>query len=50
MLTVTRVVDSFVTYCPQPTVFNWEDHYYTVTAPGDLTVTNCPCTIETVCC
>lgn len=48
VLTITHVVDSFVTYCPQPTIFTWEEEEYTATAPTHLTITNCPCTIEAV--
>jgi hypothetical protein len=44
----TMVVDSFVTYCPKPTVFHHKDECYTAKTPGPVTVTNCPCTITTV--
>lgn len=47
-ITTTIVVNSFVTYCPQPTVFTWKDVCYTAKTPGPVTVTNCPCTITTV--
>lgn len=47
-ITTTIVVNSFVTYCPEPTVFTWKDVCYTAKTPGPVTVTNCPCTITTV--
>jgi hypothetical protein len=47
-VTTTIVVNSFVTYCPRPTVITHKDHCYTAKTPGPLTITNCPCTITTV--
>ena len=47
-LTITTVLDSFVTYCPEPTVFTYNDECYTAMTPGELTITNCPCTVESV--
>lgn len=47
-ITTTIVVNSFVTYCPKPTVITWKDQCYTAKQPGPLTITNCPCTITTV--
>lgn len=47
-ITTTIVVDSFVTYCPVPTVITWKDVCYTAKTPGPVTITNCPCTITTV--
>lgn len=47
-VTTTVVVNSFVTYCPEPTVFTYKDVCYTAKKPGPVTVTNCPCTITTV--
>lgn len=46
-VTTTLVVNSFVTYCPQPTVITWKDQCYTAKKPGPITITNCPCTITT---
>lgn len=43
------VVDAFVTYVAQPTTFTFQEKCYTATTPGDVTVTNCPCTVQTVC-
>lgn len=47
-ITTTIVVNSFVTYCPKPTVITWKDVCYTAKTPGPVTITNCPCTITTV--
>lgn len=47
-ITTTIVVNSFVTYCPVPTVITWKDVCYTAKTPGPVTITNCPCTITTV--
>lgn len=44
----TIVVNSFVTYCPQPTVITYKDVCYTAKSAGPVTITNCPCTITTV--
>ncbi|KAG6366481.1 hypothetical protein INS49_000658 [Diaporthe citri] len=46
-ITTTIVVNSFVTYCPVPTVITWKDVCYTAKTPGPVTITNCPCTITT---
>ncbi|KAH8173370.1 hypothetical protein LIA77_07625 [Sarocladium implicatum] len=43
--TTTRVVDEYVTYCPEPTTFEFNNHKYIVTAPTTLTITDCPCTV-----
>jgi hypothetical protein len=42
---VTEVVDSYVTYCPAPTEITHGEKTYTVTEPGTVTITDCPCTI-----
>jgi hypothetical protein len=42
---VTEVVDKYVTYCPEPTEITHGDKTYTVTEPGTVTITDCPCTI-----
>lgn len=47
-ITTTIVVNSFVTYCPVPTVITYKDVCYTAKTPGPVTITNCPCTITTV--
>lgn len=47
MVTVTSVVESFVTYCPEATAITTNGNTYTAPAGGYITVTNCPCTITT---
>lgn len=47
-VTATVVVESFTTYCPEPTTLTYNEVRYTVTEPTILTVTDCPCTITTV--
>lgn len=49
IVTVVTVVDRFLTYCAESTVFAWGPKVYSVTAPATLTITDCPCTITTVC-
>lgn len=44
----TVVVTALTTYCPEPTVLCTNDACHTLTAPGTLTITDCPCTIATV--
>lgn len=47
--TITTVVDVFVSYCAEVTTFTVNDVCYTATTPGQyITVTDCPCTVETV--
>jgi hypothetical protein len=43
---VTEVVESYTTYCPAPTEITHGDKTITVTKPGIVTITDCPCTIE----
>lgn len=56
--TVVTVVDRFLTFIPEPTELTWFPGAgtkrgigvtYRVTAAGTVTVTDCPCTITTVC-
>ncbi|KAK5660238.1 hypothetical protein OQA88_12772 [Cercophora sp. LCS_1] len=49
--TVVTVVDRFLTYCPEPTVFVWAGRTYSVDAPATVTISDCPsgCTIATDC-
>ncbi|CAN8105882.1 unnamed protein product [Discula destructiva] len=48
--TITTVVDYFVTVCAEPTTFYVSDECYTATSSNQpVTVTNCPCTVESVC-
>ncbi|KAH8169200.1 hypothetical protein LIA77_11326 [Sarocladium implicatum] len=42
---VTETVDSYVTYCPLPTEIVHGDKTITVTEPGTITITDCPCTV-----
>lgn len=44
----TVVVTALTTYCPEPTTLCTNEVCHTVTAPGTLTITDCPCTIATV--
>lgn len=47
--TITTVVSTFVSYCTEATTFTVNGVCYTATKPGHhVTVTDCPCTIETV--
>ena len=46
-VTTTVVVDSYTTYCPAATMITQGKQTYTVTAPGTVTITNCPCTVVT---
>ncbi|KAI1771932.1 hypothetical protein F4818DRAFT_428344 [Hypoxylon cercidicola] len=42
----TTVIETdYVTYCPAPTTFAWNNVTYTATSATTLTITNCPCTI-----
>ena len=42
---ITEVVDQYTTYCPEPTEITHGDKTYTVTEPGTITITDCPCTV-----
>ena len=44
-VTVTEVVESFTTYCPYATTLATNGVTYTVTVPGYVTITTCPCTL-----
>lgn len=52
LTTVVTVVDRFLTYCPEPTVFVWAGRTYSVDAPATVTISDCEggCTIATVSC
>jgi hypothetical protein len=41
----TVVVPTYVTVCPEPTTFAYQNVTYTVTQSTTLTITNCPCTL-----
>lgn len=44
------VVDSFATVLPEPTVFTYKEKKYTATRSGEtITISDCPCTLTTVC-
>lgn len=46
---VTAVyTDIFTTYCESATVFIINGEDYSVTTPGHVTLTNCPCTLTSV--
>ena len=47
-VTVTNVVSSYVTVCPEPTQFAFNNKTYTVTSATTLTITDCPCTLTSV--
>ncbi|KAG9259172.1 uncharacterized protein F5Z01DRAFT_669899 [Emericellopsis atlantica] len=49
VVTTTKVVDVYTTYCPEPTTFELGKKKYTVTEPTTLTITDCPCTIVEPC-
>lgn len=48
VVTTTRVVAEYTTYCPEPTTFEFHGTKYTVTEATTLTITDCPCTIVEV--
>ena len=48
VVTTTKVVAHYTTYCPEPTIFSLGTKTYTVTEPTTLTITDCPCTIVEV--
>lgn len=47
----TEIVESYTTYCPEPTTITDGDNVITVTEPTVITITHCPggCTIEVPC-
>ncbi|VVT56786.1 uncharacterized protein SAPINGB_P005273 [Magnusiomyces paraingens] len=47
-ITTTEVVTAYTTYCPESTTIVENSKTITVTAPGTVTITNCPCTRESV--
>lgn len=47
-IVTTVYTDIFVTYCESETTFFINGERYAVTTPGQVTVTNCPCTVTTV--
>ena len=49
VVTTTRVVAEYTTYCPEPTTFEFNNKKYTVTEATTLTIVDCPCTIVEVC-
>ncbi|KFH43690.1 Cell wall protein-like protein [Hapsidospora chrysogenum ATCC 11550] len=49
VVTTTKVVAHYTTYCPEPTIFSLGTKTYTVTEPTTLTITDCPCTIVEPC-
>ncbi|KHN97049.1 uncharacterized protein MAM_05158 [Metarhizium album ARSEF 1941] len=48
VVTRTKVVSRFTTYCPGPTTLSVGTKTYTVTAATTLTISECPCTITEV--
>ncbi|KAK0391297.1 hypothetical protein NLU13_0798 [Sarocladium strictum] len=49
VVTTTRVVAEYTTYCPEATTFEFNGAKYTVTEATTLTITDCPCTIVEPC-
>ncbi|PHH84304.1 hypothetical protein CDD83_2177 [Cordyceps sp. RAO-2017] len=49
VVTTTKVVSQYTTFCPGPTVVTLGDKHYTVEKATTLTVTDCPCTVVEVC-
>ncbi|EXV01582.1 hypothetical protein X797_005098 [Metarhizium robertsii] len=45
VVTKTKVVSRYTTYCPEPTTVEIGTKTYTVTKPTTLTITECPCTV-----
>jgi hypothetical protein len=41
----TEVVDTYVTYCPEPTELTLGGKTYTITKAQTVTITNCGCTV-----
>lgn len=48
VVTTTKIVSAYTTYCPEPTTFELGGHTYEVAEPTTLTITDCPCTIVEV--
>jgi hypothetical protein len=48
VVTTTKVVAEYTTYCPQATTFEFNGHEYIVTEATTLTITDCPCTVVEV--
>lgn len=48
VVTTTRVVNEYTTYCPGPTTLAFAGKKYTVTKATTLTIKDCPCTIVEV--
>jgi hypothetical protein len=48
IVTTTKVVSVYTTYCPEPTTFTFNKKEYIVTKPTTITITDCPCTIVEV--
>ena len=46
---VTKVVNVYTTFCPEPTTFEFNHKQYKVDKPTTLTITDCPCTVVEVC-
>lgn len=42
---VTEVVDTYVTYCPEPTELTLGGKTYTITEATTITIENCGCTV-----
>jgi hypothetical protein len=42
---VTDVYTEYTTYCPEATAIPYNGKTYTITEPGYLTITDCPCTV-----
>lgn len=49
VVTTTKVVSVFTTFCPEPTTFIFNNKEFKVEKPTTLTITDCPCTIVEVC-
>jgi hypothetical protein len=49
VVTSTKVVSQYTTYCPEPTTVTINSKKYTVTKATTLTITDCPCTIVEPC-
>lgn len=43
-ITTSEVVTAYTTYCPEPTTIVEKNKTYTITKPGTVTITDCPCT------
>lgn len=45
VVTTTRVVNAYTTYCPFATTLEFNGKTYEVTEPTTLTILDCPCTV-----